>query len=147
MWNSRGKQYILQLTSVQLNRWGGNEWLLQIWSLILFVRFFSIAAHHHHRFNQFNKLCVKCYKTINNQTKPNQTETWNGNPSSKHLPEISTDVSLYDLFGDFFILHETRFYIVFVSLSFHLFSIPFFFHVENVILHQNVAMLNENNDS
>lgn len=31
--------------SVELNRWGGNQWLLQIWSLILFVPLFSSVYH------------------------------------------------------------------------------------------------------
>lgn len=52
---------------------------------------------HHHHFNQFNKLCVKCYKTINNPVKP------------KHRMEMQVPIILrksqptfYKLFGDFF---------------------------------------------
>lgn len=31
-------------TSVELNRWGGNQWLLQIWSLISFVQLFFLCS-------------------------------------------------------------------------------------------------------
>lgn len=112
--------------------------------------FFSISAHHHshhHHFNQFNKLCVKCYKTINNQTKPNQNmEIQVAIILLKSQPmHVSCCIIRSGIFLYIVRKHCIRF---FYHHFVHFFNPIIFFYkknyVENVILYQNVSMLSEN---